>query len=84
MDSTDPSLVAGRPVAMREIRRVLKVGGHVYLQIPIEPGGSANKLHLSPFRSADEIRALGEGWHEVYWGPQEEVAELILQKGCPD
>jgi len=71
--------VASRRGAMIQIRRVLKPGGHVYLQIPIEPGGSANALHLSPFRTAGEVRALGTEWREVYWGPQATVAELILE-----
>ena len=64
--------------AILEMRRVLVPGGHVYIQAPVEPGGSKNKLHLSPFESAEELRtAMLECFREIYWGPQETVAEFI-------
>ncbi len=72
-----------RQAAIEECWRVIRPGGHLYIQSPIEPDGSANVLHLSPFRSAAEIRGIGDllaGAQEIYWGPQETVAELILRK----
>ena len=72
--------VTNRAEALLEIRRVLVPGGFAYFQVPIEPGGTANPLHVSPFASAEEVRAIGRGWLEVYWGPQETVAELIVRK----
>jgi len=72
--------VQRRAVALAEIARVLKPGGLVYIQAPLEPGGTENLLHISPFETADELRSLFPGWPEIYWGPQPTVAELIVQK----
>jgi len=74
--------VLDQAAAMAEALRILVLGGYCYIQAPIEPGGTANKRHVSPFLSAAEVRALGDGpeWTEVYWGPQATVAELILKK----
>ena len=72
--------VADRTKAIDEIRRVLYPGGRLYVQAPIEPGGSPNALHVSPFVSLEEFRASFPGFRELYWGPQETVAELILEK----
>jgi len=71
-----------RDAALGEILRILKPDGYCYIQVPIDPVGYDNEYHLSPFRTAAEVRALGDvaGWKEVYWGPQELVAELILRK----
>ncbi len=70
--------VEKRGVAINEMYRVLKMGGHVYIQVPIEPNGTKNKLHLSPFTSLEEVRgAMSMLFKEVYWGPQATVTEFI-------
>jgi len=69
--------VENRAQALAEILRVLKPSGHLYVQAPIEPGGSPNRLHVSPFCSLEECRAAFPGFKEIYWGPQETVAEFI-------
>jgi len=67
--------------AIAEFYRVLVPGGHLYVQAPIEPGGSPNKLHVSHFESFDELRkALRIFEKEIYLGPQETVGEVIVQK----
>ncbi|MBM4087341.1 MAG: class I SAM-dependent methyltransferase [Planctomycetes bacterium] len=66
--------------ACAEIARVLKSGGKVYVQAPIEPNGSKNKLHVSAFRAVDEVRGLFPGFVELYWAAQETVVELIAEK----
>lgn len=72
--------VVDRATAIRNMRSLLAPGGYLYVQAPIEPGGSPNALHVSPFHSLDEFRGAFREFFEVYWGPQETVAELILQK----
>jgi trans-aconitate methyltransferase len=72
--------VTWRGQAIVEIRRVLRPGGLLYVQAPIEPDGSPNELHVSPFRSLEEFRSSFPGFTERYWGPQATVAELILEK----
>lgn len=72
-----------RAAAIRQMMRVCKPGGHIYVQAPIEPEGSPNEAHMSPFRTHDELRDAFLGMEEVYWGPQEEVAEVIVRKPLP-
>ena len=69
-------------VAIQEFWRILRVGGRAYFQIPIEPTGSPNALHISAFRSQAAARALfnPKQWTELYWGPQETVVEIIVEK----
>lgn len=74
--------IPDRAKAIAEITRILKPGGRLYVQAPIEPGGSPNDLHVSPFKTHDELRSAFPGLKELYWGPQETVAELILEKPC--
>ena len=81
-----------RRAAICEMGRVLRPGGHLYVQAPIEADGTPNKLHTSPFESAEEfLLAFGfteanedfsmDGeWRAVYWGIQETVAEFIGRK----
>ncbi len=83
-----------RAMAIDQLARVLKPGGFFYIQAPIEPGGTKNPLHLSPFLSLDDLRwafALSgvpgrtlaldlHPFRERYCGPQETVAELIMEK----
>lgn len=69
-----------RGEAIVEMRRCLRRGGLLYVQAPIEPGGSKNELHVSPFLSLDEFRGSFPGFRELYWGPQPTVAELILER----
>jgi len=66
-----------RAAAVAECRRILAPGGHIYVQAPIEPEGTANKLHESAFQSLDELRNAFPGFREVYWGPQPTVGEYI-------
>ena len=75
--------IPDRAKAIAELHRILKPGGYLYVQAPIEPGGSPNKLHVSAFKSLDELRSAFPGFKELYWGPQETVAELILKKAMP-
>jgi SAM-dependent methyltransferase len=73
--------VTDRAAAIEELRRILCVGGRLYVQVPIEPGGSPNALHVSAFKDLLEFRgAFGPGWKELYWGPQKTVAEIILER----
>ena len=74
--------VADRGMAISEMLRVLHAGGHAYIQAPLEPGGSKNKLHLSPFENVAELTDSFNptDWKHVYLGPQETVAELIVRK----
>lgn len=72
-----------RSIAIDQMERVLRRGGYLYLQVPIEPGGSANPLHRSPFRSGDEVRFEFRRFQQVYWGPQETVVELIARRPAP-
>lgn len=81
-----------RSAAICEMGRVLRHGGHIYVQAPIEAEGTPNRLHLSPFESPEEfILAFGfsdrreafsmDGeWRAAYWGIQKTVAEFIGQK----
>ncbi len=70
--------VENRGIALAEMYRVLVDGGYIYIQVPIEKGGSKNKLHISAFNSQEEARgAFKMLFDEVYWGPQETVVEFI-------
>ena len=69
-----------RRAAIGQLWNALRHGGHIYVQVPIEPGGTKNQLHLSPFTSLDEARDAFPEFEEVYWGPQETVAEFIGRK----
>jgi len=81
-----------RAASICEMGRVLKHGGHLYVQAPLEPGGTPNKLHTSPFESVEEFMlafgfteanedfSMDGEWRAVYWGIQETVAEFIGRK----
>ena len=71
---------AARAAAIRELTRILRPGGRIYIQAPVEPGGTRNELHRCPFVSLEELRAAFPGLRELYWGPQPTVGELILEK----
>ena len=69
---------ADREAALAEFARVLVPGGAIYVQAPIEPMGSPNALHTSPFFSVEDFReTLTRYFDEVYFGPQPTVAEFI-------
>lgn len=68
--------------AIAEFHRILRPGGRAYFQIPIEPDGSPNDLHVSAFRTHAAVVALFAQnlWKTLYWGPQETVVEIIVEK----
>jgi len=72
--------IEDRAAAIWEFYRVLASGGYLYVQAPIEVGGTKNKLHVSPFTTHVEMRNAFVGFVKVYWGPQETVAEYIGRK----
>ena len=69
-----------RESAIYECWRVLRQGGCLYVQAPIEPEGTKNKLHVSPFLSLEELRGSFPMFTEVYWGPQPTVGEFMGRK----
>ena len=74
---------ARRDAALAEFVRVLVPGGAIYVQAPIEPQGSPNELHTSPFFSVEEFHeTMTRYFDEVYFGPQPTVAEFIGLKPC--